>query len=218
MSNLNISVCIPCIEAHVKYLPDCLDSIAKQSRCPDEVVICISNIKKETFNDVEHVAKSLAMCYAGLNIKFSLTTDAKYAGENRNKAVEIATGDVVTFIDADDVMRYDRVYILDQIFCTYPNIIGVIHRFYENILPHSSSATSTFDKKCVKKYQYFDYLHFGHCTFKKILFKDFSYTNKPRGQDVEFFHNILSKHIDHLVIYDQPLTYYISNRSTFYGK
>jgi hypothetical protein len=112
-------------------------------------------------------------------------------------------------------MRCDRLYVLYMIFTLNPEVVGVIHPFYENEFP--AEINENFDTKNIKPYQYNPRLHFGHMAFRRILFDKFKYSNKPRGQDIEFVEFILPEYINQLRIYDKPLTYYISDRSTFYA-
>lgn len=216
----NISVCIPCIEKHIVYLKDCLQSIEYQTFYPYEVIIVISNILN--MDATKTYVNNLLATFTKLNIIVHYTKDMKYAGENRNKAVKISTGNIISFIDADDLMRKDRLYIINMIFKIYPKCIGILHYFYENITPHKidcicDECKENFLSYNVEKYLFSDKLHFGHGSFKRELFDEFKFTNKPRGQDVEFVHNILEKHLKNLYIYKKPLTYYISNHSTFYN-
>jgi glycosyltransferase involved in cell wall biosynthesis len=215
MKYLSISVCIPCVESHIIYLPDCLNSISNQTHKPNEVIICISNISS-SLEEVKRKIELLCSQYIDLNIKVDFTAESRYAGENRNKAVEISTGEIITFIDADDLMRCDRLYVIHKIFSLNPDAIGIIHKFYENKFPLENQKEVNFDKIFIKKYMFSDDLHFGHSSFRREIFNEYKYSDKPRGQDIEFVHNILDKYINKLFIYNQPLTYYISDRSTFY--
>ncbi len=214
---IEISVCIPCIYAHIKYLSDCLDSISNQSLRPHEVVVVVSNIPIEQYSNTVSQLEALRRDYPKLSILIDTTPDAKYAGENRNKAVFLASGQVISFMDADDMMRRDRLQCIAKIFEMDRNIVGIIHRFNENVFPRQTQEVVSFDEQYIKEYVFRDDLHFGHTTFLKKIFDEYKYSDKPRGQDVEFVHNILEKYIACLRIYDQPLSYYISNRSTFYN-
>lgn len=215
MKRLSIAVCIPCTETHIKFLPDCIDSISKQTHQPNEVVICISAVtNKKSRAKVEKIKAK----YQQLNIITEFTEEVRYAGQNRNRTVELSSSDIISFIDADDIMRYDRLYIIYMIFSMDRGVIGVIHKFHENTTPDLKETPHNFDTAHVHKYKYTpDVLHYGHCSFLRDLFNEYAYSDKQRGQDMEFVHNILHKYLDNLRIYDEPLTYYISNRSTFYN-
>ncbi len=207
-NHVSISVCIPCTFEHIFYLDDCLKSIERQTFQPLEVVISLSSINSD---DATRIKKQ--MVHYDLDVKIFHTSKRKYAGENRNKAVSHARGDIVSFIDADDLMRSDRLFTLSKIFEEHPDCLGVLHHFKENV----------FEKKCLKEhaneshpYAFSKKLHFGHGSFKRVLFEEYQYTSKPRGQDVEFVHNVIQQHLDRLRVCPLPLTFYHSNRSTFF--
>lgn len=213
----NISVCIPCIEKHVSFLPLCLDSIVAQTYQPYEVVVVVSNIQHmdQTIEKLREYKKK----YVALNIIFLPTVDTRYAGENRNAAVQMASGEIVTMMDADDVMHKDRLYILNEFFTKYPDGIGVLHYFLENLYPLNDEnyKSLVFSPDLVEKYKFSKLLHFGHATYKRILFDEFQYSNRPRGQDVEFVHYLLHKYINNMYVYKENLSYYISNNSSLYA-
>jgi len=128
-----ISVCIPCIAKHIPLIQRCIHSIYNQTVLPNEVIISISNIENETglYDTIKHM-QGLCKLYKTLNIKPLYSREKKYAGENRNTAISLATGDLITFIDADDYMFINRIAILKQIFITTPECLGLLHHFIEN--------------------------------------------------------------------------------------
>ena len=213
-----LCVCIPCIYEHIKYLKDCLNSIMKQSFQPHEIVIVISNIPKDELDLVKEKVTKICAEFTFPGILTDFTEERKYAGENRNRAISLSNCDIISLIDADDLMRYDRLDVIYKVFDMDDSVIGVLHKFYENIYPEPEQQHINFDPIYIKKYMYDKDLHFGHASFLRTLFNEYQYTNKPRGQDIEFVHNILGKYIKNLRIYDQKLSYYISNHSTFYSK
>jgi hypothetical protein len=98
----------------------------------------------------------------------------------------------------------------------YPDNVCVVHTFYENKFPIPTTSLNNFDLNNIKNYAYKKELHFGHVTFKKTIFETYLYSDKPRGQDIEIMEKLLPGHISNIKIYDEPLTYYISERSSFY--
>lgn len=219
MEKLTISVCIPCVKSHIKYLPDCLNSITQQTHKPTEILISISGLSTDPveFEKTKKEVDLLLTYYPELNIITSFTSDNLFAGENRNKAIKMSMGEIITFIDADDIMRCDRLYTLYMIFSLYPDIYIVLHKFHENKYPTFRDGSINFDKDKVKPYVYSEELHFGHSSFRRPIFYEYKYSSKPRGQDIEFIDKLLNKYISCIAIYDQALTYYISDRSTFYN-
>jgi glycosyltransferase involved in cell wall biosynthesis len=209
---LTIGVCIPCIESHIKHLENCIKSIYEQITFPDEVVISISSVvNKGTVDTVEIMLNKYRK---RLNIRAIYTMEKKYAGENRNIALENCKSDIISFIDADDMMYPNRLYVLRNIFELYPWCIGILHHFNEN--SNKKINKGNFNEDFIEEYRYSEQLHYGHSSFRRILFNEFKYTNKPRGQDIEFVQRLLEKYINNLLVYKSKLTNYVSNNSTFY--
>lgn len=209
-----LSICIPCIPKHIIYLSDCLNSIINQTIRPEEVVIILSSatddIKNEFLNIILEYKKTL-------NIIFAFVEDIQYAGTNRNHAVKLSTCEIIMFIDADDMLYSHRVSVIKYLFHNYPDKIGILHYFTENKFPTQDRNNIVgYNINNISNYYYHVDLHFGHACFRKSIFNEFQYSNKPRGQDIEFVNNLLPKYIKNLMIYKEPLTYYISNRSSYW--
>lgn len=217
---LTISVCIPCIEPHIQFLGRCIKSIYNQIHLPDEVIISLSNIMDKSF-DLKDTRKAvecqIGQYRKGLNIIIFYTKERKYAGENRNKAIELSSGNIISLIDADDIMLPNRLYIIEKIFRYYPDCIGILHHFIEN-KDNIEDLEWNWNENDIKKYRYSDKLHFGHPSFRRDIFNEFKYSNTPRTQDFEFIDSILSKYLNNLYIYEQPLSCYYSRDSTLYNK
>jgi GT2 family glycosyltransferase len=212
-----IAVCIPCAYLHVIYLENCLNNINLQTLLPEQVVISISGVPDEHIEDTSTLMKFLKEKYTGFTLVYSITNGINYAGENRNIAVSLSNTDIICFLDADDLMRKDKLNIMQKIFSNNSHISGVIHKFYENVTPDEIHVRD-YDIEKNKPYIFLEeQLHFGHVSFRRLIFEKFSYSKKKRGQDVEFIHNFIQEHLDNMVIYDDKLTYYMSNRSTYYS-
>lgn len=210
--DLKISVCIPCLSNHIYLLNRCIKSIYKQILHPNEVIISISSVEdiETTKSDVE---TQIGKYRDRLNLIILYTEEKKYAGENRNIAIAQSTGDIITFIDADDTMYSNRLWILFRIFMQTPECLGVLHHFTEN--EEIREESWKFEENSIVDYEYTDKLHFGHPTFRRKIFDKFSYSNKHRGQDFELLENIVQKLRPSLKIYTKKLSHYHSNDSVF---
>jgi glycosyltransferase involved in cell wall biosynthesis len=218
-----ITIVIPCHVTHVKFLNRCLKSIYNQTLLPYEVIISISSID---FDKFDHKTELNIEKYSDkLNISIYLTAAKKYAGENRNIAIGKSSGDIISFIDMDDVMEPHRLFIIDQMFSMVPNCIGLLHYFNENTYidnDYDSCSVNDnikflFDKTKVELYHYDQKIHYGHPTFRHCIFDEFKFNSAPRIQDFSFIETILPKYLKNLYVYKDELTCYISNDSTLYG-
>lgn len=94
MENIKISVIIPVYNA-AKYLPRCLDSILGQDYSNLEI-ICINDGSKDESLSILHIYEQ-----KDNRIKV-LSQFNQGAAAARNKGIKNATGDYISFIDADD--------------------------------------------------------------------------------------------------------------------
>jgi cellulose synthase/poly-beta-1,6-N-acetylglucosamine synthase-like glycosyltransferase len=112
---MKLGVCIPCHANHLDLLPNCLESIRQQTRVPDVVVVSVSS----------------ATTYPELPCRVLVRSELICAGENRNIAARsIAdTVDVLTFIDADDVMHPRRIEMIEKHFTDHPELDYFVHSY-----------------------------------------------------------------------------------------
>jgi glycosyltransferase involved in cell wall biosynthesis len=112
MSKLTIGVAIPCYKGHIGPLFALLQSIEKQTRKPDAVVVsCSSSVAA----DCPYLDHSFSF---PLEILFHPET--MNAAQNRNCAAKALTTDIISFMDADDVMHPQRLEIVEYCFQTHP--------------------------------------------------------------------------------------------------
>ena len=98
-----LSIIIP-FDTAERYLKDCLDSIAYQKLSDTEVII-ILNGNKESVDD-------LINSYDDLNIITKSFNERIGVASARNQGLEIATGEYVYFIDADDYVYENALHKL----------------------------------------------------------------------------------------------------------
>lgn len=211
-----IAVCIPCIEKHIPFLFNCIDSIHNQSALPDEIIISISNINNRHIEAVKKAVENKLNKYRSkIKIIVSYTSEKKYAGQNRNTCIELSSSDIISLFDADDVMQKDRIRIIKEVFRSRPDAVGVLHYFVENKVLDDDEE---FSEDFLKKYNFDKLIHFGHASFRRKIFDEFKYSDMPRGQDVQFIASLLPKYLNNLYTYTRPLTYYFSTNSSYWNK
>lgn len=211
--DLTISVCIPCINTHIPLLDRCVESIYRQILKPIEVIISISSVD-DIESTTELVESMLEKYRKRLNIKVLYTSDKKFAGENRNKAIAASTGNIISLIDADDIMYSNRLYVIKRTFALDSTCLGILHYFAEN--DEERLEKWNFSEDNIIGYKYTNKLHFGHPSFRREVFNEFRYSSMPRMQDIKFIEYLLPKYMSNLVIYKKQLTNYKSNNSSLY--
>lgn len=93
------------------YLREQLDSIAAQTRLPDELVVCDDSSSDETVNLVKQFA-------AGAPFPVRLSVNEHNIGSTRNfeKAIGFCEGDLIALADQDDVWMPEKLGRMEQEF------------------------------------------------------------------------------------------------------
>ena len=115
MPDMRISVAV-CTYNGADFLPAQLQSIAEQSRPPDEIVVCDDASTDETRAVLESFANSAT-------IPVSLHFADQNAGSVKNfeRAIGLCSGDVIALSDQDDVWRADKLQLLEAALRQHPN-------------------------------------------------------------------------------------------------
>jgi glycosyltransferase involved in cell wall biosynthesis len=109
-----------CTYNGAEFLPEQLGSIAKQTRPPDELVICDDCSTDET----RRVVTSFA---ANAPFAVVLHVNEVNLGSTKNfeKAVSLCTGDIIALSDQDDVWLPNKLERLEKIFSESPEV-GIV--------------------------------------------------------------------------------------------
>jgi len=100
------AVVIPCVPQHVQYLREGFTSINQQQQLPKEVVVALSSATSEAIGLLRITMKTLNPIIQPI---ISAVQEKVYAAGNRNRGVRACTAPIITFIDADDSMKPDRM-------------------------------------------------------------------------------------------------------------
>ncbi len=111
---MKISVAM-CTYNGAAFLPAQLESIAGQSRKPDEIIICDDGSTDQTRTLLEQFAKESS-------IPVSLKFNEQNLGSIKNfeQAIRLCTGDVIALSDQDDVWRSDKLQKIEEAFQNVP--------------------------------------------------------------------------------------------------
>jgi len=103
-----------------RFLPEQLASYARQTRLPDEIVVCDDGSKDQTLAILEDWAKTVPF-------PVRITRNEQNLGYARNfgKAVSLCAGDVIFLSDQDDVWEPEKIAKMTAVFEAEPEI-GVV--------------------------------------------------------------------------------------------
>jgi len=144
---MKISVCM-CTWNGAEYLYEQLESIRKQSRQPDEVIICDDRSTDDTRKLIrEYLAEH------GLTTSWQLHCNAEQKGYPGNfyYACSLCTGDIVFLADQDDVWSTAKIEEMTHVFETHPETRAVCCKYglidAEGAEIHSVMAPTTGGKR-----------------------------------------------------------------------
>jgi len=114
MPGMRISVGM-CTFNGAEFLPGQLESIAQQTRPPDELIIC-DDASTDATRDV------LQLFAQNSQFPVSLYFSDENVGSVKNfeRATGLCTGDVIALSDQDDVWRADKLQLIEQAFAGNP--------------------------------------------------------------------------------------------------
>lgn len=121
MTAPSLGIAIPCFAGHARVLERCLQSIARQTRLPDQCAIAFSECTVEQRARLDKLAGELPFPIL-LDTCFSV----RNAAQNRNQAVALLDTDWVSFIDADDEMLPMRMAQVEQVIL-HSNTLCILH-------------------------------------------------------------------------------------------
>src|SRR5690242_12648567 len=130
---MRISVAM-CTYNGAEFLPAQLESIAQQTRPPDEIIVCDDASTDETRAVLESFARLSS-------IPVSLYFSDENAGSVKTfeRAIGLCSGDVIALSDQDDVWRADKLQFIEQSFISNP-AAGVVFSDAEIVDKYLSAA------------------------------------------------------------------------------
>jgi glycosyltransferase involved in cell wall biosynthesis len=132
MPGMRISVAM-CTFNGAEFLPAQLESIAQQTRPPDEIIACDDASTDATRILLESFAESS-------RIPVSLHFADENIGSVRNfeRATRLCNGDIIVLSDQDDVWRHDKLELIEQSFARNPRT-GIVFSDAEIVDEHLNS-------------------------------------------------------------------------------
>lgn len=215
---LTLGIAIPCYKNHIGPLKNLLDSIERQTKKPDKVVISSSSTEIE---DITYKSTDYSFPFTIIT-----SSEKKNAAQNRNCAAAHLDTDIISFIDADDIIHYQRLQIIYNCFLL-TNCKLVLHSFQWGIRPESEIEYKNIDfqKGVLYRsnqrvnhaiYNDPDIIVNGHSTIRKDIFNIIKYdesTSQFGREDTEFNLQIIDRFSDECYFINLPLMYYVQSRS-----
>lgn len=129
-SKIKISIVVPIYKPHFSLFSNIISQIINQSEKPYELIVACSDCNIDDKINYFEIHKNTI---ENLNIKY-IISDVPYkcfVGPNRNRGSNIATGDYVTYVDADDIISPYKIEITRKILEKFkPNVF--LHSFVWN--------------------------------------------------------------------------------------
>jgi glycosyltransferase involved in cell wall biosynthesis len=94
-----------------KYLQEQLDSIANQSRLPDELIVCDDNSSDQSLSILERFFESVLFPVRIFKNQVNLGST-----KNFEKAITLCKGDIIALSDQDDVWHRDKLKLIEAVF------------------------------------------------------------------------------------------------------
>lgn len=143
---LSISVAM-CTYNGEKYLKEQLDSIASQSRLPDELIVCDDNSSDQSLSIVERFSESVSFPVRIFKNQVNMGST-----KNFEKAITLCKSDIIALSDQDDVWNIDKLKLIEEVFNTSTQVGAVFSN--GNIVNEklSSLGYTLWDKFCFGKY------------------------------------------------------------------
>ncbi|HIJ87345.1 MAG TPA: glycosyltransferase [Desulfuromonadales bacterium] len=178
---VSVAVVIPCY-GHSAFLAQALESIANQSRLPDEV-IAIDDCSPDHSGAV--LAEGFARLGARGNIRCTLLNNDSNRGQafSLNRGVAAAASELIIILNDDDYLMHDAVATLLELFKLRTDVVmigGTSVHFCSNeeLASHSKSSRSTpggpvalsvslpADVSSFRRYNDLNMTHSGSCFLK----------------------------------------------------
>ncbi|GAB4027772.1 glycosyltransferase family A protein [Spirosoma gilvum] len=132
--SLSVSVVIPVYNA-APYITECLESVLAQTRQPEQILVINDGSTDESLDRLTP--------YAQKGLIQLKTRENRGVAATLNEALDLAEGDVIAFLDADDVWLPNKLHQQITYLQTTPSIdacFGHVRQFISPDLPPTVQA------------------------------------------------------------------------------
>ncbi|MBE18336.1 MAG: hypothetical protein CMH79_06200 [Nitrospinae bacterium] len=223
ISNI-VSLGIPCVSKHSKFLDELINNINNQELLPYEIIISLSesneNEGKQLLDKLNKLSK--------VNVKIIVSEKKQYAGENRNICGKHCNTELISFIDSDDLMCPSRIQILENIYKN-DNYDVLFHYYYlGDSISKCNSNYTTINDKVITTQQYknnnitdknvsvlLENVGHGHLTIKKDILNKYPIDINGYGEDTRYLHTLFENDLNVISLPDYKGTIYRIENSTW---
>ena len=216
-NTINISVIIPCIPKHIPYLNDVLQNMKNQTLKPYEIIITLSETKKEDAKKLEIELKNKF----DLNLKIISHEEKQNSAENKNRGVKYVDKicEYIAFIDADDITYHSKLKDMIDFMISHDAELG-LHSYIQGF----NNKNKSLDPIEMKEYAVNNNLeghHYipnlgishGHVITKKYVLDNIIFNPMcDYCEDSEFIRKILDNNYKGVFL-NKPLILYRSELS-----
>jgi glycosyltransferase involved in cell wall biosynthesis len=134
-----IGIAIACYKKHLSKLVRLLDSIAVQTLHPTQVVVSTSSCEPTDIPVLPEYPFPVTLV---------VHRERKNASQNRNIAIQLLTTDIISFIDADDMMMPRRLEAIHTAYMEGARFI--VHNYTQDLNQHDNNEQITVQHNKLK--------------------------------------------------------------------
>ena len=114
-----VSIVVACYRPHIHYLPQLIKNLEEQTIKPYEVILAISELLP-----TDHIIFNTF-----LNVIIYPETNKCNQSKNRNRGCQIAKGDYIMIVDADDLTHSRKIELCLHYLEKYPETNMIVHSY-----------------------------------------------------------------------------------------
>ncbi|MEW7976980.1 MAG: glycosyltransferase family 2 protein [Candidatus Sedimenticola endophacoides] len=181
MTKLTFSVVIPCFNCH-STLNQALSSIEAQIYPVNEVIVvddCGSHSSAIK-------SKSIISKYKSLNIIFISMPNNCGPGEARNRGLELASGDLIAFLDADDEWHPCKTVVVSKLFQKDTELTLLSHSrpYIKNAKsPIAKTNNTSLLKLTLPRLMFSNIIPTSSVVIRRRSLKDFRFMGREHTED-----------------------------------
>jgi glycosyltransferase involved in cell wall biosynthesis len=198
---LTISVCIPAIPRDVESgcLHELLSSINRQTLLPTDVIISFTNASLE---ETKRMHQDLQSYIDPVPLRIIRSSELYVQGKSRNNAILGSTSELISFIDADDIMHPQRLRIIVDAFKGNGELELFLHGYSKNL--NEQWVSDSFEEKIADSREFVRKneicnserrtrhqphldldVHHAHITMRRSIFRIHSFDETTEGFRIE---------------------------------